>query len=202
MGRLACVAWGCGMSGIRTAAAAAAAIEAMASRLVDRWHATTPQRRFEGLMWYPQASAVAARLMPHDPERAAAVLAALSPRLGWEDNVRDAETVLGGAERPLRALPANQAVAWAALQADDPGAALSGPKVRAFFAALTGDESAVPVDTWAARAALPADDSRPLNRIGRAERARIESAYRIAADFLNVAPRTLQATMWLDAREG
>jgi len=69
--------------------------------------------------------------------------------------------------------------------------------VRAFYAAIMGDENAVTVDVWAARAAEgERNDVAPKG----ARIVAIIDAYRTAAAILGVSPRECQAAVWVYTR--
>jgi hypothetical protein len=131
------------------------------------------------------------------------VIAALSPRVQWSTNLSAAAAIIGAAQRkesePIVAgLPDNRAKAWRIANGEDPSLVLSGPKVTAFFANITGDHNAVTVDVWAARAAEgESNKNAPTGK--RYER--IADAYReAAAAARNVSPRTMQAAVWTHIR--
>lgn len=154
------------------------------------------------------------------PARGAALIAALSPRTSWRLNL-EAASAAARAARRLRADgifcdddDALEAAVWHATESHGlsdprrkaarilaggrPDAILGGSKVRAFWRNLSGDERAVTVDVWAARAALghwlpsPSFSPRTYERIAR--------AYQAAADRIGIPPRELQATIWIDIR--
>lgn len=163
-----------------------------------------PTAAEEGTAWYDRASDTAAALaagsgLPY--ARCAGVIAALSPRVSWSVNVRAAAAIVdaaayGRAEPVVAGLGANRRKAWRIATGADPADVLGGDKVRAFYANITGDLSAVTVDVWAASAAL----GRPVGSIGHAMYARIADAYRMAATLRAVSPRTMQAAVWCHVR--
>lgn len=161
--------------------------------------------RADGMAWYATANAAADAIGARYglPRHAAAgIIAALSPRQQWAANVRAAERVAaaaanGDAAPPKVGLGSNVAKAWRIANGEDPDSVLGGPKVRAFYANITGDLRAVTVDVWAARAAYGrADAPVPAGR----RYARLADAYRAVADSLGVAPRDLQAAVWVHVR--
>ena len=105
----------------------------------------------------------------------------------------------GDPDPPRIQTGAMRATAWKIAQGADPLETLSGPKVRAFYRAITGDTDAVTVDRWAARVAEGRDDSRaPSGR----RWDRLETAYRVAAATEEVGARDLQAAVWCAIRGG
>jgi hypothetical protein len=80
----------------------------------------------------------------------------------------------------------------------NPGQYATGPKVSAFYAAITGDESAMVVDRWAAFAAGHEDRGTvPGIRVRR----EIEAAYRRAAALVGETVAAFQAIIWIIVRE-
>jgi hypothetical protein len=74
---------------------------------------------------------------------------------------------------------------------------MGGEKTRAFYANILGDQNAVAVDVWAARAAEGYRDKRaPKGK----RYAAIADAYRDAADHRGLSPRDLQACVWVSIR--
>lgn len=171
------------------------------------------------------ARLLAAEAPPGTGESAvAAVIATLSPRLRWGHNIADAAAMVrasarmhgdflgelgihGAAVAAARyAFPERIRLAADVLAAEVFGGArnravaraLTGPKVRAFHAAIMGDLDAVTLDVWAARAATGswawADNLTPRRR------RILTDAYRRAAWMVDENPRNLQAIVWLQVR--
>lgn len=183
--------------------------------LLSVWDAADGDARTYGARWYAdalrEATALGARY-GFTPAQAAGVIAALSPRVGWRQNLADAETVLSWAEDARDGLPCADYVALAsACQAfranvvkacevvalDDPLGALNGPKQRAFYRNIMGDADGVTVDVWATRAATRGALNGPRSA---REYAAIERAYQRAARAVGVAPRDFQAAVWIALR--
>ena len=172
---------------------------AMAAQLVDLCRTADPDVVRQGAEWYPSAHAEASRLAEAygpDVPRAAGVIAALSPRLRWWVNVREAGRCLAG-ERPT-AIGANVRKAeairdrvghWADI--------LGGPKTRAFAATIENPDhpTAVVVDTWALRAA-----GWPTETVTPKQYDVVAEAYRLAAKDLGWLPSATQATAWILTR--
>lgn len=114
--------------------------------------------REAGRVWYAGAEREARELSRKagrgiGPVACAGVLAALSPRAQWSVNVRWARAIVD-AERdcPKVGLGNGRAKAWAIRNGERPDAVLRGPKVRAFWRAMTGDPDAAVIDVWMLRA--------------------------------------------------
>jgi hypothetical protein len=143
----------------------------------------------------------------------AGVIAALSPRCQWSTNVVWARAVMfaawNGLDMPAVSTKPNRRTAWRIANGEHPltalgtlsptGRVISGHKVRAFWANICGDVTAVTVDIWAIRAAMgahaPADGS-----INAALYELTADAYRRAAAILGITPRECQAAVWVHTR--
>jgi hypothetical protein len=176
----------------------------MAERL-GRLYADAPDSaRADGAEWYATARLTCHALAAdghYTPAQVAGIVAALSPRVSWEQNVAAAYRIIEAGRRawpqPMVAgTGSNRRKAWSIACGGDPAEILGGPKVRAFFANLTGDDHAVTVDVWAALAAL----GRPVATIRGAQYLEIADAYRMAARDAEITPRELQATVWCAIR--
>ena len=170
----------------------------MVANIVATFERATPADVDAGAAWYAEARATAEALAAGtalSTRQAAGIIAALSPRSRWAQNVRAAADVVNG-RRPTTVFGANVDKAVRIAQGEDPDAVLSGPKVRAFFANIMGDPNAVTVDTWAARIALGetvANVKAPLY-------GPIADAYRAAARLIGTDPHMVQATTWIVER--
>jgi hypothetical protein len=180
-------------------------------RIIECWNASTRGERKAGKAWYPHAYAVACELMPDEPRIGAGVIAALSPRVSWSENIKGARELCkafdwGFAEAPIVAgLNANRAKAWRILHrqfADSPVECLNAAdggsyKVNRFFANIMGDKTVCTIDVWAARVAI---ENAP-NVVSGNRYLAIESAYQSAAIQIGrISPRDLQAVCWIHAR--
>lgn len=199
-----------------------ARIRAAVRTLTAAYADTCEDTRTIGREWYPRAYETAQGLArecgrPNATERAAAIIAALSPQTRWRENVTAARVIarhawLGDAltydlTRPGLALPGyrtNHAKALGIAQGAPIGAhyvspdgfGKHAPKVRAFFANICGDDSRVTLDVWAMRAAFGDDAREPSGRaytIG-------ETAYRRAAESVGETARDFQAIIWTHVR--
>lgn len=172
------------------------AVRSMARRLVKLYRAASETVRRVGRDWYRNARRTAWGLATEAGvtlRTAAGVIAALSPRLQWRTNVRAARAMLLG-ENPSGVFKASKAKARRIIAGESPDEVLSGPKVRAFFDALCGNESAAVVDVWIARAV--GLDRAPTND----EYGRIALALRLASIETGERVAPLQAIAWVQVR--
>jgi hypothetical protein len=177
---------------------------AATQRILDTYDAADDETRRLGAAWYPNARRMALAMVPNgsadDARAACGVVAALSPRCGWAQNLAWAAKVLA-AKRNRKACPevhtrAMRAQAWRIAGGEYPLDVLNGPKVRAFYCNLTGGYDAVTVDVWAARVAFGRlDIPGPGNRY-----AEIARAYMDAANCRLTRPAIMQATTWIQIR--
>lgn len=154
-----------------------------------------------GSQWYDAALAICQQAADEhrlEVERAVCALAHLSSRLPWTKNVEAFSALVSGQPHPAWVLTRSWELATAALTADDPWSTFGrrASKTRAFARAILGDEDAVTVDIWAARAAKVDPDvlSRPKDY------AAVADAYRRAAKRAGITPRKMQAIVWCAIR--
>ncbi len=188
------------------------AIKRFERSLLRVWQAADAPARQYGAAWYSEAHAAAASLADRygfTVEQAAGVIAALSPRIHWGENLADAETVLSWAENerdgyghdvpywalPVSAFSTNVAKACEVLAVDNPLTVLNGPKQRAFYSSIIGDTSTVTVDVWATRAATYGKLDTPKRLYDL-----IAAAYKRAARKVGTTPRDFQAAVWVTLR--
>lgn len=160
-------------------------------RLLAHFANATPATMSAGLAWYREAAhrvMVMATRYRVSKECAAGVIAALSPRVRWAQNLKLAELVLGG-QYKKGAFKVNLLKAQAIARGAEPSTILRGDKVRAFYAALLGDRTAVVVDVWMLRAVRVASISKKLY-------AKISAAVVEAAALVGQAPALFQAVVW------
>lgn len=173
-------------------------------RIVATWGKATDADKEAGARWYTEGEGIIDRLSVQtgrSREAIAAAVAHLSPRTTWARTVAGTTSlVLTG--QALGCLSANVARARQALASQDPLSTINGPKTRSFAANLLGDRHSVTVDVWAARVALghDADTADALGRPGMYQA--LEHCYRLAARRAGVDPVTMQATVWIVARNG
>lgn len=190
----------------------------------------TPEQREAGREWYARARRLAVELadslpadhLHHgDVERAAAVIAVLSPRTSWRENINLARQAYAIAAEPwgwlvqrfeLPTMRGSVRKAARLLCHTDPAETIvSGPKVTAFYRTIAdpSDRYAVVVDRHAYDVAVDRvsdDDERTRNLAGKRYEA-VCALYRNAARILSresgelITPAMVQATTWLVWRE-
>lgn len=173
-------------------------IRRFAARLLAVFLSASPEARTAGDEWYSKARRIARRMARNHcttMATAAGVIAALSPRLGWTYNVLAADLVLSGASKVPGVFKASLAKARAIAAGARPLLVLKGPKVRAFYRALCGDEDATVVDVWTARAAGLSGDA-----LSAREYHEVSRALTMAAVEAGVPAARLQAVAWVQVR--
>lgn len=183
--------------------------------LADLYRSATPTQLWAGREWYRGAADATLRLIadaglyecPDWRDRAAALVALLSPRCAWRTNVRRA---LACAEASWLGLDPGSVPGLfqrvrpkvrELLGQDAPPSSLffdadTAPKTWSFFHNLRGDLRPVTVDVWAARAA-GYDPS--VLRDPEAYRG-IERMYQDAAEEVFDEPASVQAVVWCVTR--
>lgn len=175
------------------------------ARIVEVFEQATDAELDAGLYWYPDALAFATTLDPERPERAAGVIAALSPMKDWITNCALAARAYDDG-RASGSLGANNAKATMILHGANPLEVLGGNKVRNFYMAIADPHhpDAVAIDRHAfdiAVGRITNDQSRTaLSRKGVYES--FAAAYKRAARVLaregiDVSPSQVQATTWV-----
>jgi hypothetical protein len=169
---------------------------------VDGWlSVATAKDLADGLAWYDRARRMAESMADESGlpvAHCAGVIAALSPRVQWAENVKSARRMIeaasrGEAEPRTNGTLSNRAKAWRIAKGEHPDDVLSGPKVRAFYANIMGDTDAVTVDVWAARAAEGRDwPHAPVRRRYRL----LAESYRRAGKRHGMTGRDVQAAVW------
>lgn len=188
----------------------------MYRKLIRQYESVDDTTVQAGRAWYPDAwdtcVNIADRASPLGvgPTRIAGVVAALSPRTRWKENVtmaREASIAawerqgLPGAAPAIRratsqAFPTRrEKVVEILVHLKHPGDMTLGPKCDAFWRAIANDEDAVMVDSWVAKG-VGIDPARLTPRVIQT----IQKAYRLAADAVNESPRDLQAILWVNIR--
>lgn len=173
-------------------------------RILRLYDAATPENR-EASAWYGRGRSHVRRMARDHgvTERAAAgVVAAISPRLQWSQNLQYADDILAFAASGIRiAKPQvpvfrqNRDKAWRIALGEYPLSVLGGMKTRSFYRNLTGNLEAVTVDVWAGRAA-----GLTAAAISDSEYAIIAEAYIEAARLRGIMPAEMQAVVWVEVR--
>lgn len=182
----------------------------MVRRIKRAWRFACPDQERRGREWYSEARSLADEIAGSakiTPAAAAAIIAALSPMVSWEENARNARDLAEDPEgATVSSFRRNREKAVAILGGEDPDEILGGKKVRAFWKCIhdPSDPEAVCVDRHAGRVALGwkmkhEEIMKWLDRAGVNEK--IQEAYRLAADHLGELPQTVQAVTWLVCRE-
>lgn len=168
------------------------------------FRSATADQLTAGMSWYADAHGAAASLDPASPDRAAGVIAALSPQMSWPRNLELAARMYADGRLDGGALGRSIDRATAIYHGAAPLDILRGPKTRAFFQLIAnpGDRDTVCIDRHAIDVAvgerLSAQDREaryPLANHGWYER--FADAYRQAARRLGVTPAVVQATTWV-----
>lgn len=176
-----------------------------AANVLNVFSTADPETMVEGLEWYNDAHAFAKYLCPHKPSKAAGVIAALSPMMGWDMNKRAAEAAFRNLTAEGLGLSRNCAKAERILYGADPLDVLSGNKVRAFYSTILDPAGfSVPViDRHAFDIAVGArtnDAARSaLSRKGEYER--FAAVYIEAAKAAGVGAPQMQAVTWVAWRK-
>lgn len=165
----------------------------------------TPDELDAGLRWYATVFEECRELDPVNPNVVAGVVAALSPQVRWEANIRAAEDLLAGNVPFGIRYKANIAKAKRIARGESVMDVLGtgGPKTRAFYTCITDrDTREVCIDShtysiWYGRYHR-SEEIPHLSRRGRY--AKISSDYQSVADDLCIKPHQLQACVWLTWR--
>lgn len=168
----------------------------------DALSSATDAQWAEAVAWYPSVYALCEKVSAdtgHSLEHCAVAFAHLSPQLQYVVNVRAFYSLMYGGHREASVIRSSFERARASLSAADPWATFGSraQKTRNFALNITGDESAVTVDSWIARC-VGVDPTRVFNRPALYDE--IASAFRRAAKRHGLAPCELQALVWIVTR--
>lgn len=173
-------------------------ITPMIDMIREHYRTATLDQKAAGWSWYNDAQATTrcmADSTGHERSVCAGVIAALSPRNRWANNVSQAWDMLEGKE--VRGLSVSIRKAERIIQGKPIGEVLGkGWKTAAFFANISGDESMVTVDVWAARAVGCGNVDLSNER----NYGDISAAYQFAAAEAGITPAQMQATVWIVVR--
>jgi hypothetical protein len=165
--------------------------------LLRHYRRATADDRAAGARWYREARGAAVAIAADSGvsvDVAAGTIAALSPRMRWDANVRAAAAACAG--RPYGALGNSKRAAARIIAGEPPADVLAGAKVSAFYRAIMGDDGAAVVDVWMARAV--GDDAAAGIRPKRYRE--IAAAIARAASVVGVSAAAFQATVWVVVR--
>ena len=156
-----------------------------------------------GMSWYGNANAYARTLsaeydVPY--EYAAGIIAALSPRVSWADNLKGADSILAdGEQASTMALGVNVVKALWIENGSDPDSILGGRKVRSFWRNISQPYSSLDVTLDGHMVnALGLPSHRYLERKGVYDA--IADAFRTVAEEHGILPHQLQAAVWIHVR--
>jgi hypothetical protein len=195
---------------------AGATLAGCTRRIVATYALATPEQINAATRWYVNGADVVAELAETgniDRERAAVVIAHLSPQTPWSRNIAGARQLVREG-RADHCMGSNITRAMLAMNAPDPWDTFGAraPKTRRFALNLLGRTDVVTVDVWAARVALgrgwgkdwrTGADGDLIRALGRTDvYEALELAYRRAAKTLQQQPSTVQAATWIVARNG
>lgn len=170
--------------------------------IIDTYNKATNYEVNGGKCWYKAAKQECLNIAKKhgvDINRVIFSVAALSPQLKWEVNIKTANSVIEGKTRIAGVYPANIEKAIHILNdSDDWRKWLSGPKVENFARNISGDEDCVTVDTWAWRIWNNPADVRAKPR--KIDHEQVEADYQKAAEILGIKPAELQAVTWVVIR--
>lgn len=183
------------------------------ARLADQLYCeASDEVRALGHHWYFRAHDTAVELAKRYPhltvDDTAAVIAVLSPRVRWEDNVTDADLVLQGRTSGFMAILSNVSKAIDIIARIRPTAdVVSGPKVRRFWHNIRAPHTShdVTLDVHMLRAIVPghyyAHYGEPYNLFARkGVYDAVSEGVRQVADRHGVLAHQVQATIWIHER--
>lgn len=199
--------------------AAAAAFPQHVDNIIRKHEASTLADRKRGEMWYRDAHIQAFAIGRGNIERGAGVLAALSPRAPWDDNLAAAHRVAETGEPWVKydlhpqdkgQVAVQNAKAIRILQGEHPLDVLGGMKERSFYHNIVDPENPehITVDKHAHDIAMgiPQGVRREQPELGLGAKGRYNhfaDAYRTASEVTGIViPNILQATTWTAHREG
>jgi hypothetical protein len=179
-------------------------ITAMKRRIRKAFALATTEQLEQGLSWYEKANSEAKVLEKAsfilDLEQSCGLLAALSPHVSWDVNVKDAHAILRDYEAIVSTYGNNRSKAIALLDGKRPDDVLGGNKVKAFFRCIFeyATTQEVVVDRHSARLALNRDLNECCLLLGRKGIYQwIARAYQEVAFELGIKPHECQAVTWL-----
>ena len=177
-------------------------IPEMRKNLWKTYRQATEQERLLGAQWYPYMGELLdgwAREKGLELRTVAALTAAISPQVAWEDNIKAAERLLQtGSCWGTNVLPRNARIAENILRERhlEPIGFKSAPKVWSFYRNLSGDlTTTVTIDTHMVQAAMGTPTVRVTLHEGIYRS--FEAALLREAKRRQVVPASFQATIWL-----
>lgn len=179
------------------------------ARILEVWSMATLSEVQDGLDWYNDAARIARNMNPDNWERAAGVIAALSPRLDWGRNIMLAQRAYDAWNRgddmeahQWGTLKSNADKALRIMRGAYPLDVLGGDKVRAFYLSIVTGTGVV-IDRHAfdvAMGRVTNDETRgALSRKGVYDnfaKRYIMAAEQISGEGETVTPAQVQAVTW------
>ena len=173
----------------------------MTRNILKTYRQATDAQRHEGMTWYDEAHNLAASL-DSDVDRAAGIIAALSPQMSWNRNAALAVRLYADGALDGGALSLSIANAARILAGEDWRDVLgkNALKTRNFAECISDPSSAqaVCVDRHAIAVALERGGKLSTTP---GQYARISDAYRRAAKRAGISPAQMQAVTWVVWRE-
>lgn len=195
-------------------------LEQYTANLTKVFAAATLEEVEAGKVWYNKASELALTVAAEydlTVEVVAGVIAALSPQVSWEQQVKSTGTFVAWVQDHLKwageqlfhakdvekaphaGTYANKVKAANILLTGDVTRFLRGPKVEVFYKNMLGEEAECTLDSWAIRAATLnplAHEGQARNKAGQAMRL----AYQELAKDVGLTTAQCQAVIWLAFR--
>lgn len=204
----------------KPAAVTASPLSVLVENILSTYRASSLEDWSHGRGWYVEAHALAAELSPDNVPLGAAVLAILSPRRSWPQNVALARQAFAyAAEMAAKGIsnPDQQSTWWATFPTtgdqrgklarlfagEDPNTVVGGPKVRSFWKTIT-DPLHNDADAVIDRHALAIAEGRVMGTdelsINPATYAVYVRAYAEVAAIVGESASTVQAVTWVHWR--
>jgi hypothetical protein len=168
--------------------------------ILDLYNSADSAARNDGMEWYTIARndcAEFAREFNLDIVTAVGIVAALSPNMRWDRNIKAARALIQG--ETCAAYPANRDKANRILAGELPLDVLGGLKVRAFYGNIlsAGSDVNVTIDGHAFNAAHGIAQPVKNANVTPREFARLTRAYRVAARIVGIPAPAMQAIVWV-----
>jgi hypothetical protein len=161
---------------------------------------TTEETRIAGELWY-QVAREECELLAAEFNitivQACGIVAALSPNLRWDRNIKAARDILTG--HNTTAYPANEYKARRIMSGETPLDVLGGLKVRAFYSNILngGMDDVVTIDGHAFNAAYGLAQPVKHANVTPRQNVTLQRAYRVAARMRGTTGPAMQATVWV-----
>lgn len=165
------------------------------------YDATSDDTRIAGELWYQVAREECETLAAEfnlSIVQACGIVAALSPNLRWDRNIRAARAIMTG--HNSEAYPANEYKARRIMSGESPLDVLGGLKVRAFYSNILngGMDTVVTIDGHAFNAAYGLAQPVKHANVTPRQNVTLQRAYRVAARMRGITGPAMQATVWVE----